>query len=189
MKKIEEFALQFLKQGRENWDVPHTRAVVYYAERLAVDAHLDVLVLTTTAWLHDIGYYGLFQEGKSSSLLEVKDKKVAHMEVGAKMAREFLENKNIKQNYTPEQIERVVHLVLVHDKIAKLKETDELIFMEADTLGSIDLSRVTPTFEKMDGLRYVEALKTIRAPKFVSKMGKRYLFNLLPKFEKYFIQM
>ena len=150
---------------------------------------LDLLVFVTTAWLHDIGYYGLFQEGKSGSLLEIKDKKIAHMEVGAKMAREFLENKNIKQNYTQEQIERIVHLVLVHDKIAELKELDELAFMEADTLGSIDLSRVRPTFEKMDGLRYVEALKIKRAPKFVSKMGKRYLSDLLPKFEKYFTQM
>ncbi|MEK7524874.1 MAG: HD domain-containing protein [Patescibacteria group bacterium] len=113
---IESYALQFLKKGREDWDVPHTRAVVFYAERLAKAADLDVLVLVTTAWLHDVGYFGLFGDGDSSQLT---------------------------------QVEQIVHLVSVHDNLKELQTLEEFVFMEADTLGAIDLARVVPTFAEI----------------------------------------
>jgi len=34
-QEVEQFALQFLREGRFNWDEPHTRAVVFYAVMLA----------------------------------------------------------------------------------------------------------------------------------------------------------
>ena len=42
---------------------------------------------------------------------------------------------------------RATHLVNVHDKINELKDPDELILMEADTLGALDVTLVTPSFD------------------------------------------
>ena len=186
---IESYALQFLKKGREDWDVPHTRAVVFYAERLANNANLDILVLVTAAWLHDVGYFGLFGDGDSSQLTQVEDKKALHMEIGAKIARKFLESPEMEGKYTADQVEQIVHLVGIHDSLERLTQTDELILMEADTLGAIDLAKVIPTFNKTDGLKYIESLKRRRMPLFTSELGKEYLAQLLPKFETYFREM
>lgn len=62
---LENYALGFLRQGRQEWDEPHTRAVVYYAGEIAKAEGLDALVLVTAAWLHDIGYYGMFKQDES----------------------------------------------------------------------------------------------------------------------------
>lgn len=184
--EAENYVLRFLENGRENWDIPHTRAVVFYAEKLAEAAGLDVLVFITAAWFHDVGYYGQFEGADSSQYADIKDKKALHMEIGAKMAREFLESPALVDRYTPEQIEQVVHLIEIHDNLRALTSFEEFVFMEADTLGAIDLSRVIPTFDKENGLKYIESLKTRRMPGFVSELGKRYLSELLPIFEAYF---
>ena len=186
---IESYALQFLKKGREDWDVPHTRAVVFYAERLANNANLDILVLVTAAWLHDVGYFGLFGDGDSSQLTQVEDKKALHMEIGAEMARKLLGSPEMREKYTEEQVGQIVHLVGIHDNLKELRTLEEFVFMEADTLGAIDLARVVPTFDKENGLKYIESLKKRRMPLFTSELGKEYLEQLLPEFERYFREM
>ena len=187
--EVERHVLGFLEKGREGWDIPHTRAVVYYAEELAKAAGLDVLVFVTAALFHDVGYYGLFKDTDLSQYVNVRDKKALHMLVGARMAREFLERPEIIEYYSPEQIEQIVHLVGVHDDLGALSTVEELVFMEADTLGAIDLSRVIPTFDKDNGLKYIESLKTRRLSRFISDLGKQYATALLPAFEEYFEQM
>ena len=62
---LENYALGFLRRGRQDWDEPHTRAVVYYAGEIAKAEGLDSLVLVSAAWLHDIGYYGMFKQDES----------------------------------------------------------------------------------------------------------------------------
>lgn len=188
-QQIENFALEYLCQGREDWDEPHTRAVVYYAEKLALASGLDVLVFTTAAWLHDIGYFGLFEDGEAGQYAQITDRKKLHMEIGAKMAKDLLNSPGIREFYTPEQIEQIVHLVGTHDKLTELLVPEEFVFVEADTLGAIDLTRVVPTFDKVNGLKYIESLRKRRVPLFVSDLGKEYLAELLPKFEAYFMEM
>lgn len=187
--EVEKYALEFLKKGREDWDEPHTRAVVFYAERLAEAAGFDVLVFGTAAWLHDVGYFGLFEDGDSSQYGQITDRKTLHMEIGARMAREFLNSPGVKEHYTDGQIEEIAHLVGIHDKLADLSTAEEFVFMEADTLGTIDLNRVVPTFDKENGLKYITSLLTRRIPRFVSDLGKEYLGQLLPRFEAYFREM
>jgi putative nucleotidyltransferase with HDIG domain len=188
MVQVENFANQYLSQGRKDWDMPHTKSVAFYAEEIAKAEGLDVLVLKTAAWLHDIGYYGLFEDSDSSQHAAVKDKKEQHMINGARMASIFLSDEKIANHYTGEQIERIVHLVGVHDKLTELSEPDEIALMEADTLGAIDITRVAPTFDKESGHKYITGLKAKRLPLFKSEVGKQFIKDLLPRFEAFFDQ-
>src|SRR5690349_10762647 len=82
MQKAEEEASEYLKRGRD-WDVDHTKAVVYYATRIAVAENENARVLATAAWFHDTGYAGLFSENSSSDPQVIKRKKPEHMVLGA----------------------------------------------------------------------------------------------------------
>jgi putative nucleotidyltransferase with HDIG domain len=182
MALAEGYAMQFLEKGRIGWDVPHTRAVVHYAKLITRSVNADLMVIPTAAWLHDIGYYGLFK-GDSGKYEVVQDRKARHMIVGAEMAREFVDGEEVMGILTPGQRDRVVHLVSVHDRVEALEDLDEIILMEADTLGAIDVRMVRPTFDKEGRARYVEIdLNTRRGPRFRTSLGKELLAELIPKF-------
>lgn len=186
MAQVENYALQFLSQGRREWDVPHTRSVVHYATEISQSVDLDLLVEKTAAWFHDIGYFGLFKDKDSDKRSEIKSQKALHMIEGARMARDFLVRPEISRFYRPEQSERIVHLVSVHDKVLGLKDLDELVLMEADTLGALDITRITPTFNYDDAMRYLESVHQRRIPRFVTELGKQYANELMPQFEEHF---
>jgi putative nucleotidyltransferase with HDIG domain len=185
LRRAEVYAVGFLRQGRAGWDEPHTRVVVYYARALATAAGVDPLVAVTVAWLHDIGYAGLFAREDSSRHTVVKSRKALHMERGAALAREFVAQPDVAPFYTPAQRDRIVHLVGVHDNVEALSAPDEIVFMEADTLGALDIHRVTPTYDYKSGLRYLEGVRRRRAPRFATSLGRQYLAELLPAFAAY----
>lgn len=194
LAQVEQYALEFLRQGRPQWDEPHTRAVVDYAKELvqaarkelAQAAQVDELVVLTAAWLHDIGYFGLFEGPTSGGYQAVSAQKALHMEVGARLADEFLRRPDVAGFYTREQRQRVVHLVRVHDLLEQLEALDEIVLMEADTLGALDVRRVTPTFDYESGRRHLEEVRIRRAPRFQTALGKRYLEEVLPLRVAYF---
>ncbi len=188
-QKVEKYALQFLSKGRKVWDVPHTKGVVHYAHQIALAHGLNVRVLVTAAYLHDIGYYDLFEDSDSSVYENVKDKKAMHMIVGARLASEFLSQRDIGKYYTEEEAGRIVHLVRVHDKVDLLTSLDEIALMEADTLGAIDISRVTPTFDYEGGMKYIEGLFKKRLPRFRTSTGKKEFDRLIKPFREYFESM
>ncbi|MDO8488429.1 MAG: HD domain-containing protein [bacterium] len=182
----ESYALKFLRYGRVGWDEPHTRSVVYHAEDVGRFEGLDTTVQKLVGWLHDLGYFNLFQ-GDSDKFEVVKDRKELHMIKGAEFAAAFLGQPEISGLVTPQQADRVVHIVRVHDKIEELREMDEIAFMEADTLGAIDISRVTPTFDYASGMKYLFAeLRERRELAFRTARGKELLASLLPAFIGYF---
>lgn len=186
MVQVENYAMEFLSQGRAGWDIPHTRAVVYYSGEIAPTVGVDLLVGQTAAWFHDIGYFGLFGHGNSDKRGAIKNRKAQHMIEGARYTKGFLDKPEIARFYQPEQSDRVVHLVSVHDKVPELRDLDELVLMEADTLGAIDLAKVTPTFNYDDAMRYIESVHIRRIPRFMTDLGKKYVSELMPKFEEYF---
>ncbi|MCX6726766.1 MAG: HDIG domain-containing protein [Candidatus Shapirobacteria bacterium] len=181
----EQYSVEFLEKCRPEWDVPHTRAVFHYAKLLTRAARQDMVVIPTAAWLHDIGYYGLFH-GDSKDLAAVMDRKERHMVVGAQMAMEFISREDVAKLISIDQGERIVHLVRVHDKLEELTQLDEKILAMADTLGAIDVRRVKPTFKGEDKARYLEKeLHGRRELIFVTDLGERLLRKIIPKFENY----
>lgn len=185
VQRIENYALQFLKQGREGWDIPHTKAVVYYATQIALAEGLDVRVHNTVGWLHDTGYAGIVNPHESNNLKQIFDKKALHMTRGVENAEIFFYLKNIAEFYTPEQQELVEYLIGTHDKLDELTTIDQIAVMEADTLGMIDLSRVKPTFDRATALENIDSDIQKRASLFRTKYGEHMLAELLPRYIDY----
>lgn len=184
-ESLEDYSRKLLENGREGWDLPHTNSVVHHVGELAQAVGLDVRSLTAAARLHDTGY-GEIRKGEGSAA--VLAQKPDHQVRGAAFAREFLERPENLDRYSAEQRELIIRIVANHDKLSELDPADlnSVVFMEADTLGMIDISRATPTFNRTDGLRFIAGVRTRRAPLFQTELGKKRLAELLPKAEAYF---
>lgn len=182
------YVKQFLNQGRFGWDLPHTKSVIFYAYNIAKKEKADVTVLTLAAMFHDIGYFKLFKKGQSDNAKNITDKKKQHMVNGSKMVKEFFNNNSgfFDKYITKKQQERIIHLVYVHDNVLDLKQKDELILMEADTLGAIDVTRLKPNFNIESVKKYIKGFHNKRAKMFKTKSGKEFLNKLLPKFYSFY---
>lgn len=195
---VERFAEGFLEQGRPGYDVPHTHGVVAWAFELAMafnrqveagevkDAQkVDLLVNVTAAWLHDIGYFGQFED--VADYAAVHDKKALHMVVGARMAGEFL--REFASKYLNEfQIDEIAHIISIHDNLDEIVSMAETIMVEADTLGMMDVNYVEPTYTGEEALGFPEKPKTKRRfSMFKTDLAKRSLGRVVGDFEKFVI--
>jgi hypothetical protein len=169
-KILEETILPDLKKGRKDFDLPHTKAVVHWMKYLLQklsNSTLDAQVLITAAYAHDWGYIGLFDGADSCDMTVIHKMKPLHMERGSEKITSLIENK-LSKYFTLEQKQQVSHLVLVHDRIEDLGTDSEILLMEADTLGMIDVSRVQPTFSNEDNKIFMQReLFGRRFPKFM----------------------
>ncbi|MFA5021576.1 MAG: HD domain-containing protein [Patescibacteria group bacterium] len=159
-----------LKKGRPFWDKPRTVEVVAYVKRIikhCPELKLDQDVLIIAAYAHDWGYSGLFKVKEVLNYEEVKDAKTQHMIIGAKKTRKLLKDKFF--NFlTVKQKQRCIHLVAIHDKVAELKDVDEIVLMEADMLSGLDANSVKPTFDAKSNKKFINEVKTKRLPKFIT---------------------
>jgi len=172
-EELKSKVVGLLEKGRPNWDLPHTLATVYWMKKLVEVEGGEERVLVSAMYLHDIGYSGLFRETADyDGIAEVGAK---HQKIGALKAKEILE----KLPFTPEEIEEISHLVGVHDKLELLKSKNEIMVMEADTLGQLDRKRVASIYSKKDCERYIVYLESERVPRFQTKTGKKYLEKLM----------
>lgn len=166
---LQETIFPDLLKGRKDFDLPHTKAVVYWMKHLLStipNTQIDSQVLITAAYAHDWGYIGLFDGIDSNDPKEIAKKKPLHMERGAEFITNLIETK-LSQFFTEEQKKQVAHLVFMHDRVEKLATEEELLIMEADTLGMLDAERAAPTFSKEDNDLFVEKeVKNRRIPKF-----------------------
>lgn len=153
-----------LEKGRPDWDLPHTKAVVHWTKQILPETTLDPLVSITASYAHDWGYIGLFPDGASYD--QIQKMKPLHMERGAEMIKTLLMGDELTSSFTQAQIDRVAHLVSVHDKLKQLKDEDEILLAEADTSGALDTNFVTPTFSKADDLKYLKEVERRRGPLF-----------------------
>lgn len=173
-----------LDQGRKNFDKPHTEAVVYWTKQLLQQkpcAHLDAQVLITAAYAHDWGYFQLFEGVNSDDPAEIAQRKPQHMERGAHMIADLIE-KDLERYFTLAQKQLVIHLVAVHDQVEKLTTEEELLIMEADTLGMLDADRVKPTFSKAENEIFIQdQFYDRRLPLFKHAFAKQKAAELVKK--------
>ncbi|MCA9370121.1 MAG: HD domain-containing protein [Pseudomonadales bacterium] len=169
-----------LELGRPGWDKLHTPRVVAYAKKILdhtpnLPVNRDVLVIATYA--HDWGYAGLFQNGSPLQIDDVISAKEFHMKIGAEKIQALLQN-DVFDFLSQEQKRRIVHLVGVHDKLQVLTKPDEIILMEADTLGGLDPGKTKPSFDAASNARYMQRARDRRLPLFITEYG-RAQFELL----------
>lgn len=183
--KVENFTRLLLTEGRENWDVPHTLSVVYYVRVLASERNrikpgsVDEMVLIVAAFLHDTGYYGLFAESLDSGIYGgVQDKKAAHMIAGGRnVDKLFDEDQELRNYFNDERREKIKNLVLVHDYVDRLKTTEEIVLGQADTLGSLDVRRVTLTFDPKSAREYLDKSVDGKRAKLFKSSFEQQLLN------------
>jgi len=178
-----------LEKGRPNFDEPHTESVVAHLKQIIArspELNLDKDVLVIAAHAHDWGYSGLFQDGKPiTNYADVANVKVEHAKIGAQKVGKLLENP-LFDFLTSSQKERVIHLVSVHDRVEELTDPDELVLMEADTLGGLDVDRVKPTFDQESNAKYMTGVRRKRLSRFITEYGKQQFERLFKLREDYY---
>ncbi|MFW0870949.1 MAG: HD domain-containing protein [Patescibacteria group bacterium] len=170
-----------LAQGRPDWDLPHTLKVVEYV-KIITDIHsaepsLNRDVLIISAYLHDYGYrYFLDDIIPHRPTLGGRAKE----EHALKSAEKWQEIKNheVFNFLSEEDKDQIEHLILVHDKVYDLQDIDELVLMEADTLGALGTkSQVDVTSDAYQ--RYLRATQEKRISRFITPYAKDEAERLL----------
>lgn len=177
-----------LELGRVNWDKPHTIAVVKKLKliiRKSPFLKLDKLVLIVAAYTHDWGYYVFYKKGILTHNNIQPNIKTLHMIEGAKLAETLLTHEMFNHLATSQK-NRIIHLVQTHDHLNLLNDMDELVLMEADTLGALDVNLVKPTFNKRQNKTYLDAVVKYRYPLFITKTGKKEFKRLFIMRTKYY---
>lgn len=179
-----------LEKGRPNWDKPHTQAVVHYLKKiLSITPNLvvDKIVLLIAAYAHDWGYSRLYSNGQPVNIKRDSPEKIAHMTIGAQKVTELLQN-DFFNFLTKRQKQHVVHLVKIHDRLERLTTINELILMEADTLGGLDTNFVKPTLDPQANKKYLNGIKKIRLAKFITNYSKKEFKRLFKLRQNYYDQ-
>jgi len=180
---LREKILPELEKGRPNVDKPHTECVVKKLKELLDHApknlNLDRTVLLITAYTHDWGYTGLFDKGRPAQYDEIQNMKKLHMKVGAEKTEKLLRNP-VFDKLTKEQKERIIYLVRTHDSFNRvIEDADERVFIEADTLGVLDLNPKYLTFNKESNDKYIKETYRKRFPVFLTEWGKKEFKRLM----------
>ncbi|MEA2056135.1 MAG: hypothetical protein U9O78_00240 [Patescibacteria group bacterium] len=185
LSRVEKILRQIIlkdlaNKGRRGWDKPHTEAVVYWIKYLLeeIDQEFDHLVMVTAAYAHDWGYMGLFEGIDSSDYREIIKRKKMHMKLGADKIEQLI-YRRLSRFFTEKQTLRTVYLVEWHDAFDKIKDEDQVLLLEADTLGAMDMSRLPGGMSYESNQKYVRDVREKRFPLFRHKVAKEMGEKLL----------
>lgn len=181
-KYLQTKILPDLKKGRPGFDAPHTLEVIEWIKRILEHEpklSVDRAVLLIAGYAHDWGYSGMFEHHNTLQIQEVIDAKHRHMQLGAQKTKNLLNN-SFFSFLNANQKRRSIHLVAVHDALDMLKDPDELILMEADTLSGLDVVGKSQ-FDPASNKRFMEAVKKTRIPLFITTFGKHAATQLFQK--------
>ncbi len=185
-EKLKNEAIKYLDKARPNWDIPHTMATVYWMKKLLVYEEGDPKILISTMYLHDIGGANILNK-KNLSFESQEQLKQKQMDNGIKLSKIILSE---IREYSTEEIEKIVYLVGTHDNLDKITSSpDGQLVFEADSLGQINVDRVTPTFSKKDYIRFLDFFEKEKASRFKTKAGKKFLSKLLQRAKQYCKEM
>lgn len=114
--------------------------------------------------------------------------KSEHMIISARKIQKLLIH-NMFAFLSSQQKARIVYLVGIHDKLSVLKDIDELVFMEADTLGGLDINFVKPTFDQESNRKYMNGVLKKRLRLFIINYGKKEAKRLVKLREQYYVNL
>jgi len=169
-KEVETKLLSFVKEifNDDKWDYAHTLSCVKIMKKLISSERGNERILIPVMYLHDIGYAGQLKDGYTlEERIKVKE---THMILGAKKAKDFLST----LGFSLKEVEKICHLIKVHDDLVSEKSFEERLVIEADSLGQID-PLVGNNFGEGEFARYVKIFERKRVPLFVTSTGKEML--------------
>lgn len=192
LNKLEEYLkkkiLPDLVDSRGGFDKIHTLEVVDWIKQIinhSPKLKLDQVVLITAAYAHDWGYSGIFKKGQVMNNEIIDNAKPLHMVLGAEKTRKLLDD-DFFSFLTGEQKERCIHLVAVHDKKYEIKDTDEIVLMEADMLSTLDVDTDKPIIDSESNKAVMDSILNIRLPKFVTQFSRDEAEKLIKRRINYF---
>jgi hypothetical protein len=188
---LQEKILPNLKKSRGGFDGIHTTEVAEWLKKIMnhhPELGLDEMVMIIAAYAHDWGYSDIFKEGDVMDFERIEDAKALHMELGSKKLETLLCD-DFFDFLSEERKARAIHLVAVHDKKFELKDTDELVLMEADMLSALSIGGEKPKNDIVWNAKFMEAMKTTRIPKFITEYGKREAARLVKEREAYYARL
>ncbi len=182
-KYLIDTVLPQLEQGRPGWDKPHTVHVVEYVKKIidnepTVNTDKDALVVV--AYLHDYGYMFFKDVLKSGPTKGIA--KTQHAKKSAEYWTKIQDNE-VFSAFSDTQKERINHLIVVHDEVEHLHAHDELLFMEADTLGALAMGN----FQNIDNdvyQKYLNSVEQRRITRFVTDYAKAHAEKFIAKARK-----
>jgi putative nucleotidyltransferase with HDIG domain len=172
---IREFAIQHMPQDiLHGW--PHVQRLLKYAKMINEEVNGDWVVIQCAILLHDIGH---------------RINREKHNEIGAKMAEEYLESKNIDQA----TIQNIKNAILAHSRqFAKIKpkSLEAKVLYDSDGMdlfGPIGLMRALLSCalrnEGFDGMIKKLEWRISETSNFYSNFAKEFVKNNVPIIEKW----
>jgi len=170
--KLKKEVLKYLKEGKPDWDVPHTLSSVDWMRKLIKNEGGDEKILITAMYLHDIGYPKMKKGYKWEDILNAK---AIHGKKGAKIGLKILKKIG---GYSDKEIKRILYLIETHDELDKISEKDEILVKEADGLSQIELDRTIGNLDKESHDKFLKNFKEKRMSTFKTKTGQRSIKQL-----------
>lgn len=181
-QKVENLVEERIKKhGRSNFDFPHIKSVVNWAKiigELESLSRKDREILTAVAWLHDVGYDFSEAKEEAAQLEEVRKQKKKHMEVGARIAKDWYEEEDVlNEAFSKEEWEDVTTLISQHDEWDRIETGNHHrmlpYIVAADTLGQIDVrGGVKPSYSEKNIRKYMASTLSKRASVMKGKSGQ-----------------
>jgi len=111
-KELWEKCLPLLEQGRDG-DAKHAKDVAEFILNYEGQLNFDLDILIPVAMMHDIGHSAILEEHfwYVTGLKKLTNGKLVHMLVGAKIARDLLN----EVGYPKDKAKEIVDIISVHD--------------------------------------------------------------------------
>lgn len=176
-------------KGRHQWDKPHTEAVVYWMKHLLKkidDSQLNSKVMITAAYAHDWGYISLFDQKRITSIKKVVPYKKAHMKRSVELIERLI-SQRLPGYFNQSELLQLTRIISVHDDIKNISANDEILLMECDALGMLDVERVPPTLSQIENDYFMEhSIYKRRLPRFIHQEAKEAAEKLVKEREVFY---
>lgn len=157
--KIWEDAVPYLLECRSG-DLEHSRRLAEKLFEMSHDKEWDLDVLIPVAILHDIGHSAVLPEHFKfiSGPNKEDNSKLVHMLAGAKIAKRILK----KNNYSEDKIEKIIDIIIIHDKKNKdlFDSEEKKVIHDLDRLDRISEYGIIMSKEEF-GLSSEETVKLL----------------------------
>jgi HD superfamily phosphodiesterase len=158
-------------------DWNHALRVVKWVKVLG-EGRDDLRLLVTAAYIHDIGWSGLIQEGKVDlqNMLQLEEKANDNTE---KFVKEVLE----KMEFSKEDTNTIIRLINAADKHHSEKD-DEAIIVDADSLSKLCVEHVTEKYTIESYQKIISLWEREFPTRFKTEKGKSLYPKLFEELKK-----
>ncbi len=175
-KKLEETAKPYFDSARAG-DWEHALRVVRWVKELG-SGRVDLDLLVTAAYIHDIGWSGVAPKGKIDLDEMIKLESKAN-DNSSKLISEVL----ARLQFTEKEIQTVNRLVSAADKHKSFND-DEAIIVDADSLSKLCLEHLQQKYQPESYSKVINLFKAELTNRIKTPQGKKLFPKLLSELER-----